>query len=466
MRFITHHLHKTTLFLIVLMVCSCNPINPLVQGGELSMTVSPQNPVAQEITPTPSIQKPETEPIPEETSLPMLTSTPTSINPATPSQSIDSLPDILLGMGTDYFPCFRDVFNEVWLIDSLDNSLKLRISDPTSDLNFPAWSPDGQYIAYVKSQPSQITSIDEYSAKSGSDSLWVYSIADGSSIQVSDPVPSALAAPPGFCDPISYISQPALWSPDGRYLLFQQVDVVNNLLNYYLTDLDEPKTTKVFSQNKYASPMWLEVDSVAYINEQNDLAIMRIGQTGSLSFEVLSSPDTVSQDAFLHILPDPMNHDQNENLTVEIYAIDEAHNKTTDQIWNVALDQNSWEKIQDLPSSTFGRPVLSKKWMAVCTARNQLTIFDRQTWQALWSTGPEFDPICDFIQLGSNSLDREFFSINGFYDDQDFKPSSAEGVWIVDPNIENPQLILNTEDLAINQELNVLQSYDWESIHP
>ncbi len=447
-------------FFISLVISSCRPASPREQITPTIISHTSENIATSDLKPTAVI-------VPTFTNLPVITASTTIEPSATPLQVDHQFPQIALGMGTNFFQCLREINNEILLSDLIDRNEQQVLSDPGNDLNFPSWSSDGIQIAYVKSQPNRITSIDEYPAKTGADSIWLYTLADGKHQQISDLVPSSLFAPPDSCMPITYISQPPAWSPEGRYLSFQQVDLVSEMTNYYLINLDIPMTTKIYAQKRNSPLNWLSDNLVAVVNDQNDIALMTIGRSDTVDSEVILKSDSFPSNSIQHILPDPQISDLTESLTVEVVELDENHARKIDQIWSLNLNSHDWTSIAELPAGLTGRPVLAKNWMALCTEQDTITVFERKTWQPLWSTDPNTHIFCNSIQYIENDAGDELFSFIGFQKKQPSEKPDDYGIWVIDPLTMDLVSVYSVDQSdPVPDQNDTILSYMWEPSYP
>jgi len=88
---------------------------------------------------------------------------------------------------------YSDKKNRLWILDVVSNDKKLADTGAYSSIDNYSFSPDGGWICYTKNDASQMTSI------------WVYSIDDGKSMQLTGP----------FAD-----EREPVFSKDGKYLFF------------------------------------------------------------------------------------------------------------------------------------------------------------------------------------------------------------------------------------------------------
>jgi Tol biopolymer transport system component len=116
----------------------------------------------------------------------------------------------------------------------LDGTGKTAISGEDGfDDSAPAWSPDGEQIAFTRKQPKVLTGRQ----------LWLMA-ADGSSTQPLTDEPMVNYGPPH-------------WSPDGRYLLTQrfELDSQSDIAGIWLFDLQTNRLQEVVPAGFY--PNWL-----------------------------------------------------------------------------------------------------------------------------------------------------------------------------------------------------------------
>jgi Tol biopolymer transport system component len=101
------------------------------------------------------------------------------------------------------------------------------------DDNAPAWSPDGQQIAFTRKEPKVLTGRQ----------LWLMA-SDGSNARPLTDEPLVNHGPPQ-------------WSPDGRYLLTQryELDNQNDMAGIWLLDLETNQLQEVVAAGFY--PSWL-----------------------------------------------------------------------------------------------------------------------------------------------------------------------------------------------------------------
>jgi TolB protein len=100
--------------------------------------------------------------------------------------------------------------------------------------SMPVWSPDGQWIAFGRRQPSTNTARQ----------LWLMR-SDGSEARA-------------LTDDLAINHGPPSWSADGRYLLFQQIDQNNLAADPHIWLIDVDSGEKELLALSGMQPSWLE----------------------------------------------------------------------------------------------------------------------------------------------------------------------------------------------------------------
>jgi ABC-type nickel/cobalt efflux system permease component RcnA/Tol biopolymer transport system component len=127
--------------------------------------------------------------------------------------------------------------NKIYSYDLENNWLTALAIDPRYDDSFPAWSPDGEWIALVRREWSEDT-------PGRGNQLWVMR-PDGSDLrQLTD------------AEGEIYFGQP-VWSPDSRYLLydFRQIDSAGVITGIKFFDLNKGKEVELVSPG--SRPTWM-----------------------------------------------------------------------------------------------------------------------------------------------------------------------------------------------------------------
>lgn len=177
--------------------------------------------------------------------------TPT-LSPVNPGK----MPDILLNLGTDdWSQCDRDGTNQIWFSAYPYYSVVALLNDNGIDYNFPKWSPDGEWIAYVYSEPISDFMEKEVTTPTSTDSIWIMR-ADGSDRRrVSDMLPRInYLSPDGGCMAVTFITSNIIWSPNSKFIAFSY-QVIGESTSYYLVDLASGETSELIGQQGFSPPV-------------------------------------------------------------------------------------------------------------------------------------------------------------------------------------------------------------------
>jgi hypothetical protein len=322
--------------------------------------------------------------------------TPTPKSTPTLAMVEGPLPEILINLGTNYWDwCFRDKEgpDQIWYASYPYDEFHLILSDPSIDYKFPTWSPSGNWIAYVESNPIeiQVGSDQVPTDNKGSDSVWIMRPDGSDKRRVSDYVSRVDSLWVDSCYTASYIKNAPKWSPDERHLTFTHLDigVEDPNLSYYLVELDTGKTELLHSQLgkfrgifSYPPPVWISNNEVVIVLDKNEVLKIDID---TREYVAISPPLDIPQSSRLLLRniserfgPQVINRD----IIVSFHDLD---SESFHSLWQLNVDDGVWTQIKDLQDSFWGDPyivgrslniacgdfgifyVLDKKWDIVGT---------------------------------------------------------------------------------------------------
>ena len=149
-----------------------------------------------------------------------------------------------------------EALGDIYVIDGDGTGLKRLAAEAGHDLGNPAWSPDGERIAYARSIGETNTHTEDYA-------VWVMD-ADGSGQRR-----LTKGSDRGFW--------PA-WSPDGSQLAFRRTALEGGM-GIYRMDGDGRGVTRVTGRSADDSPRWAPSDRIMFVRDGAD--VFSVGPDGS-----------------------------------------------------------------------------------------------------------------------------------------------------------------------------------------
>lgn len=342
--------------------------------------------------------------------------------------------DLVVEYGIDEFDKMECVEgkNQVWFTSYPYIEFLEIVSDKNADILFPAWSPDGKWIAYVNSKP-YVTYGNEYSDnEKGQDSVWIMHSDGSGKKQVGNPIGSLISKVAIGCYPISAITSSLIWSPDSRHILFPTKgwDDQSNSYFYdiFIVDTISGTTQRVLSSSESPYPQkWISEKSFI-LSFSDHMVFGELGEDDSLSLSEIEYPFTPST---------------NRNLSVDFQIMDEA-----DVLFGFVLGENNllslyslnlngfeWKKANDLFLDREYNVNVEREEILV-EAKNKIAIYDHALEKPLIE-----------ITIPDNEywLSRKFIVNSGRYESMVFirEGNNIEsGVWLINFSEMNPSPIL------------------------
>jgi hypothetical protein len=277
-----------------------------------------------------------------------------AVIPASTSGSSD-LPDLALGLGSGEpeFVCTNEARGQIWLTTYPYITVTILLADEKgTSYSQPRWSPDGQWIAFVKSDPRSTT-----------DSIWTIR-PDGSEMhKVSDEFPRQEVTVSGVCVPNAGIINLIGWSPDGRWLTFfyrhLEADQTIEQKDWYLVNIEQGQTRLIQKEIQLPllstwSPDGLQLafaDDLPRIDWRvphgtKQITVLEVEQSALLTSDAFSLPSEV---------PGSFEVDQlfwgksGSVLYASLY--DTAYRPLGESpsfLWRLDVQQKEWQKETDL----------------------------------------------------------------------------------------------------------------------
>jgi hypothetical protein len=417
------------------------------------------------------------------TEIPILTSViPNQVSPQPTAVSNPLLPDVLINYGVNIIaeevggwdsPCNPADYNQILLSSYPYSTARIFLKDPNINFNFPVWSPNGEWIAYVVSQPNIINGTVT-NGLSGTDNVWI-SRPDGTGNkqigQSFSSVDEILSY--GGCRMHSGIFGPLNWSKDGKYLLvLEQNWSSQDLGSVYLINVETGKTSLVLPLTQGDvdfTPIWMaDRDSFA-IQGENSIQLVDVQADESIKITSIPRPPIMRTSSMLF------------NFVPSKYAISEGGNQivygifflepvpwdppTNTSLWKLNINQKKWSKVISNKNGVWTTWAFNYNWALMCYSNTNygfLNVFDIKTWQTHLTASSQFNtakPGCGTLRSIQNR-DGLFSFMDSYYEHQE------QGIWLVDINQpdSSPKLIVDETKLNLAsdyQKAHILE-YEWK----
>ena len=385
------------------------------------------------------------------------------------------LPDLLINLSGGYtVECSFSTNSQIWIHKPASNTTELLLGESGVDYNYPQWSPDGKFIAYVDSR--QGTNPDdegkEFPAEQvGSESIWIMA-TDGSDkrqvgelLQRIDYLNSA-----GFCSKNTHIIQYPSWSPNSKYILYVQLEnglyAPNHLFNYYLHDLITNQTLLLTSQKRGSQGAWSEDSNKLIILDDESLKVFTINSLDEIDLNLISFPLILPsyQRGYLETGASRSGIEILGNSLIGSFEVPVGYRNDYDSLQSVDLSTGEWITLVQFQGARndWGSPQIGNKWAVACGRDGAIKFINPETWQILdsYQNPAELNLTCKELQLFQNRNREDIASfvnnIEGYY-----------GIWVLEmlPNgltMNDVRLVIEVNSPPFPENLTTVIDYAWK----
>ncbi|MBN2501113.1 MAG: PD40 domain-containing protein [Anaerolineales bacterium] len=315
--------------------------------------------------------------------------TPTPQDTPGPSPTPFPHPDIALNFGGDFlWQCDPDTRSQIGVSQYPYDALDVLLAEPETDYIYPVWSPDGNWIAYIKSQPKQVNASLPFDPEmAGTDSIWVMRPDGSDQRQVSQEVTRYDTYWGDSCViGVSWIEYPPVWSPDGKYIAFVHQDFSG--YSYYLVEVSSGETDRILVQEKNEKPIrylnnqpvWLSKDELVILG--NSVQVVQVHSIGDYSTIEIPYPVEFPADAWFGFPVDDYYTIQvkDRKLISSFYVLQGLYPKFL-SLWELDIDTQTWANLKDLTTGEWGNPLIGEQVAFSHGLDDNLYFLDPDTWR-------------------------------------------------------------------------------------
>jgi hypothetical protein len=249
----------------------------------------------------------------------------------------------------------------------------MRLAESEVSFSKPLWSPDGQWLAFVRSE-----------SRTQQDSVWVVR-PDGSGLRkVSDDLDRQEVTVSGTCAPNAGIYALVDWSPDGKWLSFfyshLKPDDTGQQHDWYLIDTEQGRSQLIWEAFiPPLLPSWSWDGTRLAVASNLERADWRVPSATAeiVTFDVGS---TDVQKAASFRLPEPFANtfgadalfwgEHNEEIYSSLYdTTRQPLRENARTLWRFDVAMNTWEEIAPLGIASQTIPLANGQGVVSCRAR-------------------------------------------------------------------------------------------------
>jgi hypothetical protein len=291
-------------------------------------------------------------------------------------------PDTALNFGSGFiWECFREHNNQIGISQYPYVSLDILLADDKTDYLYPVWSPDGNWIAYIKSQPQRVgVGIPPIPDVTGTVSIWIMRPDGSDKRQVSKLVSREDTFWADGCAIRTWINHPPVWSPDGKYIVFVHNNFGERISSYYLIDVASGETDRILVQEKDAQPVWLSNDEL--IIQGFSVQVVQVHSIGDYSITYIHYPVEFPTEALFGYPKDDYYTIQvkDRKLIGSLYAYS-TRSAAYLSLWELDIDTQTWTNLKDLTAEEWGNPLVGEQIAFSYGLDDNLYFLDPDTWQ-------------------------------------------------------------------------------------
>jgi hypothetical protein len=439
----------------------CIPANIKTEPPLSIQTISPategvysQKPYSQEtVQPTGTVMSTaniETKNTPLPTPIPTSTREP-GINPV-PLQ----LPDLVMSNGEYQDDCARQVPNEIWLSSAPFEEARPLLQDPAIDYNLPEWSPDGEWVAYVRADLINDKNL------TGEESIWIMRPDGSDQKELGVPLPTVIEEWGNGCDLMSKVESPLLWSPDGKRIVFMHRDArLSRPYRYYVVDVATGQMQTIVSQNRKSAPVWVSEHELALVGDANEIQLITVSETKENLGYIISPPPGIP-DEWIFTLSFGFRYAEVESRRLIGSFYQEG---TWDSVlpkfqseWEIDLNTRQWQKRNETFHEAEAAPFLGGEVKLSCL-RGHLDVLAPVGGAMIRSIEipAGFTIDCESFGLYQDLVGNQFASFNASVSEDHY--IQEDGIWALNlRSLEMPNLVFSYDLLP---KMDILH-YSWK----
>ena len=409
-------------------------------------------------------------------SIPTILTLPATQGPPT-SSAIDStaklppntlLPGMLINLSGGFArECGLGVSNQIWMFEPSTGTSNLLLGETGIDYNFPQWSPDGEFIAYIESIPGSLPDESDL-VIGGTGSLWIMRSDASGKQKVGETFERIdYVRTNGSCEKYTYIPINPVWSPNSQYLIYvhleDSLDPYRNISNYYLYYINTKVTRLISTQKRLVQVVWTADSSRFIIMDDDSLQVFTINNFDEVELELIKyplqspSPQRVvfgrgnAQRFAIEI--------QNNSLIGSFYVID-GTNREYDSLQIINLTTKEWGILNQGSQEGWGDPLVGNKWAVACGIDGAIKFINPETWevQGSYRNPIALNSICRILQIFQDKDGKDMAS---FVSDI----GEVYGLWSINMmanGMLGVNLLIEINSTKFPKNLTTIIDYSWQ----
>ena len=409
----------------------------------------------------------------QNTLTPPKTSQTNTLTPSPPPE-LYGFPDLLFNVAKNYWnDCELEINNQVWLSKDPYTEAQPILAEDGIDFNYPSWSPDGEWIAYIRSQPGKvpenfIAGLHDFEDIYGTESVWIMKVDGSESFQVSDNFPRIDYYFKGsdgsyYCRIENNIFFTPIWSPDRNYIVF--VYSKANDYEFHLVDLRTLESRVIEMSWSSAAIVWMPNSTELLIINRIQITRIYIPDMDHVWRSYIPFPQDLTLENTPHFRLGYIRNnleDNGEYIIGGSFYLSGANERSNYSLREVNLNSKKWVKLNELNNNNLGYAQFGDYLASACDDKGAIYFVDIDSWEVVSKydrgTRDRKYGACRMIDIIQSVFNQDVVSR------VDVGEDLRETIWIVQLDTENKALgksLFSLSSIGIPEGLSIILDYSW-----